>query len=138
MKARPDALESASVRLTEGAPIGKRLKIWTDAWFDEDQPHLLAAFQARHLNTGLKAGTGWRSAGDLHCILVFKRGDATPPRPPSQDIPLRPANQIAAKTKLGHIGPIVPDPAPGAAARPRGLQPKPDRGHQTIRHTCRI
>jgi hypothetical protein len=48
--------------------------------FDKGQPHLVAAFQAGHLNGGLKARTGWRWAGHLHGILIFKRGDATPPR----------------------------------------------------------
>jgi hypothetical protein len=43
------------------------------ARFDTGDSHLVAAFQARHLKGGLKARAGWRWAGYLHGILIFKR-----------------------------------------------------------------
>src|SRR5258705_658318 len=57
------------------------------ARFDTGQSHLVAAFQARHLKGGLKARAGWRWAGYLHGILIFKRREGeTPPRSPTQKL----------------------------------------------------
>ena len=66
--------QKSLVRTTCSAVVGKRLKVRMAARFYEAQPHIVAACHARHLNGGLKARAGRRCAGDLHCILIFKRG----------------------------------------------------------------
>jgi hypothetical protein len=63
--------QKAFAGIALGALIGQQLKIPITR-LDESQPHLVAAFQARHFNCGLKVRTGWRWAGYLHGILIFK------------------------------------------------------------------
>ena len=62
------------VRTTCSAVVGKCLKVRTAARLYEAQSHGVSAYHAWHLNGGSKACAGWRWAGDLHCILIFKGG----------------------------------------------------------------
>jgi hypothetical protein len=62
------------VRTTCSAVVGKCLKVRTAAGLYEAQSHGVSAYYAWHLNGGSKACAGWRWAGDLHRILIFKGG----------------------------------------------------------------
>jgi hypothetical protein len=78
------------------------------ARFDTGQSHLVAAFQARHLKGGLKARAGWRWAGYLHGILIFKRREGeTPPRSPTQKL-CTVASGIIGGAGQEFVGPIDP------------------------------
>jgi hypothetical protein len=61
------------------APIGEQIEILT-LRFNQRQPHLCPAFDAGHLDGGLKACAGRRRPGYLqHRILESPGGNATPP-----------------------------------------------------------
>ena len=91
--------QKSLVRTTCSAVVGKRLKVRMAARFYEAQPHIVAACHARHLNGGLKARAGRRCAGDLHCILIFKRGTQRHHESAREDhVRLPTANQIRPLT----------------------------------------
>jgi hypothetical protein len=59
-------LQKSFVAIAFSTPVGKPLKVLTTARFYEAQPHIVAAFQARHLDGDLKACAGWRGVQHLH------------------------------------------------------------------------
>jgi hypothetical protein len=58
--------QKSFVAIAFSTPVGKPLKVLTTARFYEAQPHIVAAFQARHLDGDLKACAGWRGVQHLH------------------------------------------------------------------------
>jgi hypothetical protein len=70
-------LQKALLAVARDAPVGHQVEVLT-LRLNRGQPHPLTAFDAGHLDAGLKARTGRRRPGCLeHCILEFQRGDAT-------------------------------------------------------------
>jgi hypothetical protein len=72
-------LQKTLFRDAGDAPIGQQIEVLA-LRFDQGQPHLDAALDARHLDGGLKARTGRRRPGYLqHRILDFpkRRRNAT-------------------------------------------------------------
>ena len=83
-------LQKALLAVARDAPVGHQVEVLA-LRLNRGQPHPLTAFDAGHLDAGLKARTGRRRPGYLqHRILEFQRGTQRYPLGPRAHSPLCP------------------------------------------------